>query len=76
MRGLRKVFSPLALIVNIISDSNEEEVEVRIIEPKAFQLVGLEHPEDFSLEPILEGFFEVEPDFPNIHVVVPHQTVV
>jgi hypothetical protein len=36
LRGLRKGFSPPAFTFIIISDSNEEEVEVRIIKPKAF----------------------------------------
>jgi hypothetical protein len=48
-QGLRKVFSPHVLTIIIISDSKEEEVEVRIIEPKAFQLVGLEHQTNFLL---------------------------
>jgi hypothetical protein len=68
--------SPPALTIIVISDYNEDEVEVIIIERKTFQLVGLEHLIDFSLEPALEWFFEVELDLLNILIVVPYQIVV
>jgi hypothetical protein len=50
LQGFKKVFSPLSFTVIIVDDSKEEEVEVKIVEPKAFQLVGLEHPVKFSLK--------------------------
>jgi hypothetical protein len=74
--GFIKKNSPHALTIIVISDYNEDEVEFIIIERKAFQLVGLEHLIDFSLELALEGFFEVELDLLNILVVVSYQIVV
>jgi len=47
--GFIKTNSPLALIIIVISDYNEDEVEVIIIERKTFQLVGLEHLITFDL---------------------------
>ncbi len=41
--GFIKKNSPPALTIIVISDYNEDEVEVIIIERKTFQLVGLEH---------------------------------
>jgi hypothetical protein len=49
LQGPKIFFSPPTLIVTIINDSKEDEVEVIIIEPKTFQLVGLEHLIGFSL---------------------------
>jgi hypothetical protein len=74
LRSLQRHFSPFASIVIIINDYKEEEhIENKIIETKgeAKQLVEVEQLGDFSLEPIEGGFFDVEPNSPNIPITIP-----
>ncbi len=61
---------PLAPTVIIINDY-EEEVEKRVAKVEVDQPIEIEQSTSFSSKLVQEGFFEVQLDSPNIHVVIP-----
>jgi hypothetical protein len=61
---------PLAPTIIIINDY-EEEVEKKVAKMEVDQLVEVEQLIEFSSKLVQEGFFEVQLDSPNIHVVIP-----
>jgi hypothetical protein len=70
LQGLQNKILPPTPRFTIIKNSKEEEVEVRVVELKAFQHVKPKQIACFSSKPIQGGFFEVKLDSPNISIIV------